>query len=152
MLVISYHSVTVIKVGLGPSCTFYVSTKPSVCLAHELEMYTDNGGIMEKAGSVSVWIELKTIPLPNIVDYRRDVSSLQAALQTSSIDRLENFENSQVIQSIGTGQSVLAELGGFSTLKSLCGRLKKIDLEAVKPVIEVIDALSQVSHISISCY
>ena len=100
-------------------------------------------------GSVFVRIEPKSILPPSIVDTRRDVSSLQVDLQAASIGRPGKIEKSRPIRTVEAGQSVLTEVDGFSALKSLCERLKKLDLETVKPFMEVMDELSQVNHLSI---
>ena len=83
------------------------------------------------------------------MDVRRDISSLQVNLQAVSISELQKIGESRPVQMIETGQSVLTELDGFSALKSLCGRLEKLDLEVIKPLIEVMDELSQVNYIPI---
>ena len=82
------------------------------------------------------------------MDTRRDVSSLQVNPQAASRSGLGKIEESRPVRTVEAGQSVLTELDGLSALKSLCERLKKLDLEAVKPFIEVMDELSQVSHMS----
>ena len=100
-------------------------------------------------GSVSVRIESKSILPASIVDTRRDVSSLQVDLQAASMSGLGEIEESQPVRTLEAGQSVLTEVDGFPALKSLYGRLKKLDLETAKPFIKVVDGLSQVSHIRI---
>ena len=129
--------------------TYHISTKCFYfCLAHELEIHSEEG-TLEKVGSVFVRIEPKSILPPSIVDTRRDVSSLQVDLQAASISRPGKIEESRPVRTLEAGQSVLPEVDGFSALKSLYGRLKKLDLETAKPFIKVVDGLSQVSHIRI---
>ena len=125
--------------------TYHISSKCfCFCLAHELEIHSE--GTLENVGSVFVRIEPKSILPANIMDTRRDVSSLQVDLQAASISRPGKIEESRPVRTLEAGQSVLTELDGFSALKSLCGRLEKLDLETIKPFIEMVDELSQVSY------
>jgi len=136
-----------IKVGLASSTYPIYAESFRFWLAHELVIYGE--GTLEKVGSIFIRIESKSILPPSIVDARRDVSSLQMDLQAASISKLGKIEDSLPVRTVEAGQSVLTELDGLSALKSLYGRLKKLDLEIVTPLIRVIDKLSQVNHISI---
>ena len=132
-----------IKVGLASSTHSICTESFRFCLAHELVIYGE--GTLKKVGSVFIRVESKSILLPSIVDTRRDVSSLQVDLQAASISRPGKIEESRPVRTLEAGQSVLTELDGVSALKSLCGRLEKLNLD---PFMKVMDELSQVSHVS----
>ena len=136
-----------IKVGLASSTHSICAESFRFWLAHELVIYGED--TLKKVGSVFIRIESKSILLPSIVDTRREVSSLQVDLQAASMSGLGKIEESRPVRTLEVGQSVLTELDGLSALKGLYRRLKKLDLETVKPLIEVMDGLSQVSHIRI---
>ena len=96
---------------------------------------------LERIGSVSVRLELKAARPPNIVDTRSDVTTLQMSLQAAS-----SGQESRILQTTETSQdaSSLGAPDGFGELKSLCTRLETLNLESVKPFIQIMDELSQV--------
>ena len=72
------------------------------------------------------------------------MTSLQARMKATAIDKSGKLEESQVMSGVETIKEIAERMDGLSALESLCSRLGKMKLENLQPIVGLIDEVSKV--------